>query len=488
VYSPRLQNFQDGPQPLFRELPAAKPYPIESLGNILGPAVRSLANTSKAPLAMCAQSVLAAATLAVQPHRNVCIDGRTYPISQFFVTIGESGERKSAVDNEALKSHREHERTQLTFTDRELLQFNNEKEAFDNQRKKILNNKKLSKEEVTNELNKLGLPPTPPLSRIMLIQEPTFEGLLKLYENGQPSIGLFSDEGGRMLGGHSMNADNQLKTMAGFCTLWDGKPISKVRAEEGSKNFYGKRFSLHLMVQPLVAQQLTGNSLATDQGLLSRCLFSYPESTVGRRLYTEANYNDINMVKYHWTMSAILNAKLPIVEGSKNELQPEKIELDCDAKMEWTEFHDYVEKNLSENGIFYTIRSFGAKAAEHALRMAAVLTLSENLKAPFIDKNKMKSAIELIHFYLSEALRLSSVSSVNPELIQADKLLRWCYKQSEFIYISLVYNKGPNSMRDKKTAENMIKILVDHGHLFPIDGGMNLDGKHRKQVWQVIRP
>lgn len=488
-YPPRLEDvLLAGPQPLFRELPPSLPFPIKSLGSVLGPAVVSLANTSKAPVAMCAQSVLAAATLAVQPFRNVCIDGRIYPVSQFFITIGESGERKSAVDNEALKTHREFQQAQLVFAEMEQRHYINEKEAYEQQRKRILNSKK-SKEEMSRELAALGTAPCPPLQQFMLIQEPTFEGLLKLLENGRPSIGLFSDEGGRMLGGHGMNEDNQLKTMAGFCTLWDGKPISRVRVETGSKNIAGKRFSLHLMLQPLVAQQLTGNTLANEQGFLSRCLFTFPESTVGSRMYVETNYNDAKMVNYHNTASRILNTSLPLAANSKNELHPEIIELSTEAKEMWIEFHDYVESNLSEQGLFRSIRGFGSKAAEHALRMAAVLTLVENLKADFIDKNKMQSAIELMRFYLSEALRLFSVSSINPDLIQAEKLLRWCHNQNTMhIHIGQVYKNGPNSLRDKKTAAKIIKILEDHGHLQIVVEGMVLEGAHRSKVWKIIKP
>jgi len=61
----------------------------------------------QAPLAMCASSVLAVNSLAVQGHVDVAIDGRISPISEFFVSIGESGERKSAVDKLALAPHRE---------------------------------------------------------------------------------------------------------------------------------------------------------------------------------------------------------------------------------------------------------------------------------------------------------------------------------------------------------------------------------------------
>lgn len=91
------------PDPLRREPPPAEPYPLEALGPILGPAVRSLHRIIQAPDALIAQSLLAAAALCVQPHANAIIDGRVLPLSLFCLTVGASGERKSAVDTLALK-------------------------------------------------------------------------------------------------------------------------------------------------------------------------------------------------------------------------------------------------------------------------------------------------------------------------------------------------------------------------------------------------
>ncbi len=90
----------------------------------------------------------------------------------------------------------------------------------------------------------------PPLEPLLLCEEPTYEGLVKLLAAGQPSVGLFSDEGGRFIGGHGMNPDNLLKTAAGMSGLWDGKPVDRVRGGDGATKLYGRRVSCHLMVQP----------------------------------------------------------------------------------------------------------------------------------------------------------------------------------------------------------------------------------------------
>ena len=36
-----------------------------------------------------------------------------------------------------------------------------------------------------------------------------------------------------------------------------------------------------------------------------------------------------------------------------------------------------------------------------------------------------------------------------------------------------------------KSAKKIIDILQEHGHLIQVAGGMEIDGKHRNQVWKV---
>ncbi len=85
-------------RPLFRELPAAMPFPIDALGPLAEPA-RAIHSIAAAPLSMCGQSVLAAVTLAVQAHRDVELPGGgRRPLTCILLSVAESGERKSTVD------------------------------------------------------------------------------------------------------------------------------------------------------------------------------------------------------------------------------------------------------------------------------------------------------------------------------------------------------------------------------------------------------
>ncbi|WP_122503490.1 DUF3987 domain-containing protein, partial [Pseudomonas viridiflava] len=103
------------PQPLLEHQQSPLPYPVEALGDLLGPAVERLAEVIGVPCAMAAQSVLASAALVSQGHANVQLDGRTYPLSLYLLTVASSGDRKSAVDHLALKAARDWERQQWTL-------------------------------------------------------------------------------------------------------------------------------------------------------------------------------------------------------------------------------------------------------------------------------------------------------------------------------------------------------------------------------------
>ncbi len=271
------------PEPLRRVLPPAEPYPIDALGEMLAPMARIVQEVIRAPDAICGQSVLAAGATAVQAAADVRIDGRQFPCSEFFVTIGESGERKTATDHYALWPHYRHERTLFERYQPAVQDYQNHLDAYRKAREEALKGAKgrAAKEAAVQAL---GPPPRPPWEPTLLVQEPTYEGLIKAFLKGYPAMGLFADEGGRLIGGHAMNPDNILKTAAGLSELWDGKRITRVRATDETAILYGRRLSLHLMVQPIVASSVLSNRLLQGQGFLSRCLVCWPASTAGARL------------------------------------------------------------------------------------------------------------------------------------------------------------------------------------------------------------
>jgi Protein of unknown function (DUF3987) len=213
---------------------------------------------------------------------------------------------------------------------------------------------------------------------------------------------------------------------------------------------------------------------------------TWPPSTAGTRQYNEANVRLArDLVDYTLKITTILKTKLPLAEGEKNELVPPSLALSTEAKKLWIKFHNAVEELLGEDQPFAVIRGFANKAAEHALRIAGVLTLYGDIKATEIATDAMQAGIDLIQYYLSEALRLFHSSQTDPELILAEKLLAWSQQRGKHVALVEIYQRGLNAISDAETARRLAKILEAHGWFVPVPGGIVINDKFRREVWEV---
>lgn len=460
------------PEPLFRALPAAEEFPVDALGAVLAPMATAMAEIIQAPPALCGQSVLAAASLAVQAHADVEIVGRILPASLDLITVADSGERKTACDKEALAPHRKREADLVAAYQVDEHTHSIALEAYQRAREATWKDKNLGPEAQAAAVTQLGLPPEAPIQPLLLIEEPTYEGLVKQLNTGWPSPGLFSDEGGRFIGGHGMSSDNQLKTAAGLSSLWDGTPITRVRSGEGTTRMAGRRLSLHLMIQPAVSNQLFGNQLLMSQGLLSRLLVASPESTIGGRPFRDEALRDRAEAKQYFArMMAILEHPLPLVEGTQNQLDPRITTLDSDAKSTWIKYHDHIEAQCGTGGELHTIKGLAAKAAEQAARIALVLALADDLNTEVVAGPYMNAGIALSQFYISEALRLFNVAPAGTALDNARQLLEWVQSRpSQPWEVRDLYTYGPPRVRTKDTALAALEVLEQHGWAYQ-EGG-----------------
>ncbi len=472
------------PLPLTRPMQTNEPFPVDALPPVMRVAVLRVHEVVQAPLDMICQSFLAAATLAVQPYANVLIDGRCFPVSNNFVAVGESGERKSATDRIATGPIKERQR-------RESENFHQGKKAYEAalaawQNKRKIAFKEDDKDVIEALLKQIGDEPRY-VQPFYIFEEPSFEGIERAYAEGRYTLGLFSDEGGRFLGGYAMSKDNQTKTVTGLSKLWDGDPIDRVRGGDGLSVLYGRRFSMHLMIQPVLCGQLFGNSMMTGQGFLSRCLCSYPASTIGWRPYKAQDLSaDPAIIAYNAAINGILDKSLPLNERPDMGLKPAIITIAKDAKNTWIAFADHIEVLQREAGDLYPIKGFASKAAEHAARIAGVLTIFETPDATEISADALNGGIAITQYYIGEALRLFHSASDDQELIIAQKVFDWGMQQEgQMIALAELYRCGPNAVRDKKTANRMMDILEQHHRAERIQGGAEVNCKPRRDVWRL---
>ncbi|MEM1345702.1 MAG: YfjI family protein, partial [Pseudomonadota bacterium] len=450
--------------------------------------------------ALALQSVLAAASLATQALADVETLGGQAPVSLYCLSIATSGERKSGCDKLALAPVREAEQSRRRAHRSALAEHQDKADLHEHRRKAILRQSGDADEQKA-DLAALGPPPTPPLAPDLLFSDPTIEGLCRHFEHGQPSVGVFSDEGGQLFGGHAMNADNRLKTGAGLSQLWDGGTLRRTRASEAATSYAARRTSAHLMVQGRVGETLLADPVLRDQGLLSRMLVAYPESRIGyRQIPTEEpavsqrsqalRQAAVALDAYGARIRGLLAREAETREGEPRELQPRLLRLSEGARALLVEFHNAVERDQRPDGPLAALTGFASKAAEQAARIAGVITLYTEAEAESVEEATMAEAVALMAWYLSEAQRLYDAPAVSEATANAETLRLWLIERwrEPCIDVRSAVRRGPSALRAAPLVRSAFKTLETNHWLLPCPAGTTVAGKTVGQAWRINRP
>lgn len=497
----------DAPEPdlVFAPGASAKPYPLHALGP-LRDVVDLIARRTQAPVAIAAGSALGVAALAVQGHADVQTLAGQAPTSLFLLTVAKSGERKSACDKMLSASVGKHEREQDNAYRKAMTRYLAASEGH-RQLENRVKNQIRAEEAGPDALANLPSAPRKPLLPDRVMTEPTFEGVTKLFAEGNPSQGLLSDEGGQFLGGHAMNTENRQKTLTAFSKLWDGSPIKRTRAGDGSTTLRGRRLSLHLMVQPEVAAGLLSDQLAIGQGFVPRMLSCQPVSNIGRRVVDvtgdgdEMSLDDQTvLLQYEHRLLDTLRTVMPTHDGAEGqqgqELCPRVLPLSGDARIALGLFAQQIERAQAPGGVLSDLTGTASKIAEQACRIAGVLTLFGDLQAREVSGRTMGDAIELAGWYLFEAMRLTGAAQVSREEQETEALRVWLLTRwpdlaekngldPHHLIPRSVVRFGPSSMRSTAKAKGGLASLARLGWLVKLEPGAVVDGRTRTIAYRV---
>jgi hypothetical protein len=472
-----------------RPLPQATEVPLADLGPLIAP-ITAITTLTQAPTALALQGVMNAISIAAQSHADAETLFGKAPLSLFAFSVAESSARKSSVDGLAMQAIRVFEKPLLAKYAKKLALFEERQISKDWGR--------AGRNVIDDENSALvDVPCTQPISPKISFDDMTYEGLVRHLEFGQPSIGLSSDEGGKIVGGYSMSAQNQLGFAAALSNLWDGKDINKVRAGVGATNLAGRRMSLHLSIQPLVAQRLFTNDELRDQGILSRVLVAMPESLKGTRFLSEDEeaLRERQLAKEVMGMFGerivALLEKLPAVaKDNRLELTPRTLQLEATARMRLVDFYNSVETQQAAGCLYANLSGFAGKAAEQVARIAGNIALFEDPEAQLISLEQLAIGITLMEFYLAEAVRIFDTGHVSQNLLDAEDLRKWlCDRYADdFVDVSEIPKRGPRRLRSSEKIKVLMRILEEYGHLKQSGGVVvSINGRNSRKAYRIIR-
>jgi len=462
---------------------AAAEYPLDALPPLILNAVTEVCNFVKAPTPLVAMSALAALSVSIQAHTDVRRDSKLEgPCGLYFCGIADSGERKTSCDSYFTTAIRDYEKRQREEAKPLIQAYETDLDVWKAKRGGVQEKiKTLAKDgkptsQLENQLHDLDSDkPKPPRVPRLTYSDATPEALASNLVNGWPSGGVFSNEGGIVLGGHAMNKDVAMRNMARLNQLWDGKIAATDRVTSEGYGDTTARLTMSIQVQEPTLRAFFDNTkgLARGTGFLARFLVAWPESMMGTRMFTSPPDGWPAMTGFNSRLTAILDRQAPVDDNGV--LTPAMLDLSTDAKQAWVAFHDQIEGLLGNGGELYDLRDVGSKAADNVVRLAALFHVFEGSIGP-IDVDCVESAAQVITWHLLEAKRFLGELVMPPELANPMRLetwmLDWCRREgTDKVSTRQIQQFGPGGLRDKSAYTEAVKELAELGRARLVQDG-----------------
>jgi putative DNA primase/helicase len=463
------------PQPLTSKV-EPEPYPLDALPPTIRDAVEEVQAFVQAPVSLVASSALAAVSLATQAHNDIeRTEKLSGPVGGYWLTIADSGERKSTADSFFTQAIRDYETERAEAAKPMLKDCRAALDAWEAKQAGIKDGiraaAKASKETRDLESNLRELehkkPEAPRVPRL-IYSDATPESLKWSLAKVWPSGGVVSSEAGIVLGSHGMGAESAMRNLATYNQLWDGTSIQTERRTSESFTVRGARLTIALQVQEATLRTFLKESgeLARGIGFLARCLVAWPESTQGTRLFRESPAAWPCLGAFNRRLSSILNRDVPM--DKDGALTPAMLTFTTEAKAAWIAFHDRIEVELGDGGRFRDVRDVASKIADSAARVAALFHVFEDAPGNAVGAASFNVAAQIAAWHLNESRRFFGELALPAGLADAARLETWLVSYCKRNGTTRVPTKevqrlGPSGLREKTKIEAAVQELEELG-------------------------
>jgi hypothetical protein len=464
------------PVPLVGQI-EREPYPLDALPAAIRGAVEEVQEAVQAPAEMVASSALAVVSLAAQSLADVS-RSRTLPgpCSLYFLTVAESGDRISTVDrlmgraiHEFQDAQRNASKTAIASHAADMAAWEAERDATSGKMSSDAKGGKSIDGHRADLAQIEGKKPLLPRIPRLIYEDVTQERLGRALATEWPSGGIFSSEGGAVLGGHSMGKDSIARTLALLNKLWDGAPHVVDRATAASFSVRGARMTISLQVQPHVLADFLDRDrgMSRGSGFLARFLISQPMSLQGTRSYKEPGEMP-NLGAFTARIAELLS-DVPQIDPDRGLVLP-MLDFTAEAKAHWISSYNAIESELASTGDFASIRDAASKAADNIARMAAVMHIFEYGPRGPISLQAVEAASRIVLWHAYSARALLAPFTLSKEAANAATLDRWlidrCIMEGvDGFSTRTLLQSGPNGTRKREDFDAAIEVLAAHGRV-----------------------
>lgn len=456
---------------------APKSFPVEALPDSLRRAIKAAAAITQTPIGLAATSIMAGLSAAAQAVADVVFNypghKLCWPISEYWLTLAKSGERKTALDKLVREPFNiyEAELAASTKTERAVAQADNSAwhERVEGLKAKIRAAVKTDDRQAEHAARDAmaeheAVKPPPPLDPGLLVgADWNRESLLRDLSRW-PIVAAISAEAGTGLAGYSVARDNRRATFAALCGFYDGQHEGKRRIGE-SAAAGTCRMTISFAMQPAAWRDITADhgGLAAGVGLLPRLLVSEPESGIGRCKYQPPPTGARETIADYQNrlLSVLRCSSMP----SRNELggaeiKPPPLPMSADASNLLFEYMLDVEPRMAGGGDMEALTGHGRRLVEHAARIAAAIELySTRGTSTTVSAQCASAGIAVAEYFAGEAVRLCTSAAIESTR-DARKLETWMIRRGGNCVASRSEVLKYSPIRTKERLNSALKELI----------------------------
>lgn len=427
---------------------------------------------------MARTAALSAMAVACQGVVDVAFpNGNVVPTSLNLLTIAETGERKTALENWFFKPIRQFQAAQKNESEqlqreyqRRLKNWHSAERALTKKWTKAFENEEPTEEIEQRQAELDDNKPQPPRNYQLIYENVTPIALAYGLHENIPLACLLSSEAGNILEGKAMEDLPMLNN------IWSGSSLDITRRSSPSFTLDAPRLTMALMAQPKVIERFLEKrgEEAMDNGFLSRLIVIKPTSLIGTREGKGRAVDKAIMENFNGRVNELLEESFNILKNKGR--QRRVLEFTPSAKEYWQQLQLGVEQAMIEHGPYYHARGHGSKLMDNVTRVAAIIHAFEGYEGaidiPLLDYSWRLCNSYSYHFMQYLAGDPEIVTTTN-QLVREIRRLgearhdgRYHFKKA---YLRQ-FGRGPR-IRKPKHLDAAITLLIQLGHLEEVDRG-----------------
>ena len=442
--------------------------------------VEAVAHSYQVPLDMPAMLMLPALSVGLASKLEIAGPGAWVENTALWVAVAMgSGERKSAVVGEIMRPLYDWERASQAGHDERRAAHEHDVQMLRTKAKAARDKAAQGKPgmeaqalHLAQELSaKEREEPKPPS---VVASEPTTESLAQLLAENHERFLVACPEADPLdmaLGRYSSGSPNLGVWLAGHA----GDSYKVTRRTRDHDLLSNPRLSVAITPQPQAMRQLFGSRAALDRGFISRFLFSFPPSMLGRRKLV---HDDVpEELKLRWATAMKWALDLAVPE------RPVRLALEPDALALFDGYWHELERRQGADRDT-PLGSWYSKLAGAVLRIALAL---HGMTMPWtgstsITLDEIERALSWVPYLEAHLRRALGEVTEDPDAVLAEKMVRWLARQERSggevtrreAFDAL---RGGTAVTRVNDIDGALGLLVDGGWLRTVQGGARRPGR-----------